>query len=112
MTQIIAVLNQKGGVGKTTTAINVAAYLAKSGHSVLLVDLDPQANTSNGLGVQKASHEAGTYEVLLGDVELEKALKEVSDKLHLLQTDGQLAALEVELASRPGREHILKQVCH
>jgi chromosome partitioning protein len=110
MTQIIAVLNQKGGVGKTTTAINVAAYLAKSGHSVLLVDLDPQANTSNGLGVQKASHEAGTYEVLLGDVELEKALKEVSDKLHLLQTDGQLAALEVELASRPGREHILKQV--
>jgi chromosome partitioning protein len=110
MTQIIAVLNQKGGVGKTTTAINVAAYLAKLGHSVLLVDLDPQANTSNGLGVQKASHESGTYEVLLGDVGLEKALKEVSSKLHLLQTDGQLAALEVELASRPGREHILKQV--
>jgi chromosome partitioning protein len=109
MTQVIAILNQKGGVGKTTTAINVAAYLAKQGHTVLIIDLDPQANTTSGLGVQKASHEAGTYEVLLGNASLEETLREASENLYVLPTDGQLAALEIELVEHPGREYTLKR---
>jgi chromosome partitioning protein len=109
MTQVIAVLNQKGGVGKTTTAINVAAYLAKQGYSILIVDLDPQANTTSGMGIHKPAHEPGTYEVLLGSVVLDEALKEVSENLYILPTDGRLAALEVELVEHPDREHILKK---
>ena len=109
MTQIISVLNQKGGVGKTTTTINVAAYLSRSGHSVLIIDLDPQANTTNGLGIQKLENEAGTYEVLQGGTKVEKALKQVSNNLYLLQTDQQLAALELELVGFQNREQVLKQ---
>jgi chromosome partitioning protein len=109
MTQIIAILNQKGGVGKTTTSINVAAYLAKQGHSVLLVDLDPQGNASSGLGLRKTESERGTYDVLLGEATLDQAIKEVSANLHILPTDAQLAALEIELVEHPNREHALKQ---
>ena len=108
MTQMIAVLNQKGGVGKTTTAINVASFLAKQGQSVLVVDLDPQANTTSGLGLQKSEQEPGTYEILLGSAGIDQALKEVDDKLYVLPTDARLAALEVELVDRAGREYALK----
>ncbi len=110
MSHRIAVLNQKGGVGKTTTAINVAAYLAKQGHSVLVVDLDPQSNSTNGLGRQKAGDQPGVYEVLLGGATIDKAQTKISPQLYLLPTDGQLAALEVELVNHPDREQILKQV--
>lgn len=108
--QVIAVLNQKGGVGKTTTAINVGAYLAKQGSSVLLVDLDPQGNTTSGLGVRKTADEPGTYEVLLGVTPFDTAIVGVTNNLYVLPTDGRLAALELELANQAEREHILKNI--
>lgn len=109
MTKIIAVLNQKGGVGKTTTAINLAAYLAKQGCSILLVDLDPQGNSTSGLGLEKGEAEPGTYEVMLGNATVSSALKEAAENLHVLPTSAQLAALEIELVDKPDRERALKR---
>lgn len=109
MTQTIAVLNQKGGVGKTTTAINVAAYLHKMGKTVLLVDLDPQGNATSGLGFDKAAIEAGTYELLLGSADLSQATQTISKGFYLLPTNANLAAVEVELVNRPKREFALRE---
>ena len=105
----IAILNQKGGVGKTTTAINLASYLAKQGKSVLLVDLDPQSNSTSGLGIVNSEQGPGMYELMLGNAALADTLKQTADNLYVLPTDARLAAVEVELVSQPGREHILKQ---
>ena len=105
MKRIIAVLNQKGGVGKTTTAINVAAYLARAGKSVLLVDFDPQGNATSGLGIDKSAINSGMYDVLLGAVPAEQAIVETSvPKLYLLPTNAQLASAELELVSVEHRE--------
>jgi chromosome partitioning protein len=109
MSHIIAVLNQKGGVGKTTTAINLASYLAKQGQSVLLVDLDPQGNATRGLGLSKTATDKGTYEVLLGQAKAMDVVKPAAERLHVLPTDAQLAALEIELVEHPEREFILKK---
>lgn len=109
VSHIIAVLNQKGGVGKTTTTINVAAYLAKQGHSVLIVDLDPQSNTTSGLGINKQDKEPGIYEVLVNQATLQETLRKISDHIFVLPTDGKLAALEVELVEHSERELALKQ---
>lgn len=109
MTHIIAVLNQKGGVGKTTTAINLSAYLAKEGHSVLLVDLDPQGNATSGLGLTKTENERGSYEVLLARAPLHEVVRETAqERLYVMPTDSQLAAAEVELVNVQGREHALR----
>jgi len=113
MSHIIAVLNQKGGVGKTTTTINLAAYLARAGHSVLVVDLDPQGNATSGLGIDKRTISQGTYEVLLGGAkhDLTKSILEVPDEkgVYLLPTGQGLAAAELELAGVPEREFVLRK---
>ncbi len=110
MSSIIAVLNQKGGVGKTTTAINVCAYLAKAGKSVLLVDLDPQGNASSGLGLDKQALDTTVYEVLFKEVETAAAIQETHiSGLYLLPANAGLAAAEVDLASENRREYRLKE---
>lgn len=109
MSQTIAILNQKGGVGKTTTAINLAAYLQKLNKSVLLVDLDPQGNATSGLGLDKNHLEGGTYELLLGQVELAQVVKPVPNcDFYIIPTNPNLAAAEVELVNKPHREESLK----
>jgi chromosome partitioning protein len=108
---IIAVLNQKGGVGKTTTTINLAAYLARGGRSVLICDLDPQGNTTSGLGIDKHQLESTLYDVLFGRADAAKTIKEVSGQgIYLLPSNAELAGAEVELVQTPNREQMLKNV--
>jgi chromosome partitioning protein len=111
MSTIVAVLNQKGGVGKTTTTINVAAYLARHGQRVLIVDLDPQGNATSGLGHEFKESDHGTYQVMLGEaktMDVVKSVDSVKGELHILPTDGRLAALEIELVDTDQREHSLR----
>lgn len=108
--KIIAVVNQKGGVGKTTTAINVAALLASQQARVLLVDLDPQGNATSGLGVAKEQNSLTTYNVLLtGESITNVAHKTNVAQLELLPANSNLAGAEVELVNRSQREFALKQ---
>jgi len=111
MSRVIAILNQKGGVGKTTTTINLAAYLAKLGRRVLIVDIDPQGNASSGLGLDKQTLEATLYDVLFGRAELSKTIRRATThSLDLLPSNSQLAAAEVELVGLVGRELKLRQI--
>jgi chromosome partitioning protein len=108
---IIAVVNQKGGVGKTTTTINIAAQLATEKHSVLIVDLDPQGNASSGLGINKEQIAATTYEVLSGTVQLAAAVAETNvAQLYVVPSNANLAGSEIELVNQTQREFVLKQV--
>lgn len=110
MTKTIAILNQKGGVGKTTTAINVGAYLAKRGKSVLLVDLDPQGNATSGLALDKQSLEGTMYDVLFGTVQVSDISRDTSvHSLSIAPTNHQLAAAEIDLAGEQRREYKLKE---
>jgi chromosome partitioning protein len=105
MKRVIAVLNQKGGVGKTTSAINVAAYAAKAGKKVLLIDLDPQGNATSGLGVDKLTLTKTMYEAMIGEVQLaDYAIKTQVDNLWLVPTNAELAGVEVSLANAEKRE--------
>lgn len=104
MAHIIAVLNQKGGVGKTTTTINLASYLAKSGKTVLIVDADPQGNATSGLGLDKHA-EITTYQVLLHMNKVEQGIIQSGiDGVYVLPANTNLAAAEAELIDERGRE--------
>jgi chromosome partitioning protein len=104
----IAVINQKGGVGKTTTAVNLAAALATSGKRVCLYDLDPQAHASLHLGVITGTNQASMYDVLCGNLEICEARLWCTDNLALVPANLDLAAAELELSGEVGREIILK----
>lgn len=107
---ILAVTNQKGGVGKTTTAVNLGAYLAGPHCNVLILDLDPQGNATSGLGLQKEGMEPTSYEVLLGQATLDQAVQTTDrEGLYILPANPNLAAAEVELVSAQGREFQLKK---
>ena len=107
---IIALANQKGGVGKTTTTINLGTYLAKQGNKVLIVDLDPQGNTTSGLGIDRKTVTKDLYHVLLDEITIEKVMiKTPYHGMMLVPASPVLAAAEVELVSKPAREFKLKR---
>ncbi len=105
MGKVIAIANQKGGVGKTTTTINLAASLALAGEDILIIDTDPQGNTTSGLGAEAAE---GLYEVMTGRLTAEEALQETNvDHLFLVSSSDDLLGLEIELIGAAGRESTL-----
>lgn len=109
MGRIIAVANQKGGVGKTTTSINLSACLAEKGQKVLVVDIDPQGNTTSGLGVEKDELENTVYELILDEATLDECLiKNVIDNLDILPSNVNLSGAEIDLIGVDNREFILK----
>jgi chromosome partitioning protein len=111
VSQTIAILNQKGGVGKTTTAVNVGAYLAKAGKSVLLVDLDPQGNATSGLGIDKQSLNETLYDALFNHTIAPNILLDTSiEGLQILPSNANLAGAEVQLVSSLQRELQLQQM--
>ena len=111
MGKIIAIVNQKGGVAKTTTAINLSAAIAQRGHHTLLVDLDPQGNATSGLGIDRRQIEHCVYDLLINDAPLEAVLLHTDyQQLDLIPATIQLAGAEVELVSAISRENRLRQI--
>lgn len=111
MGRIIAVANQKGGVGKSTTAINLSSCLAELGRKVLTIDIDPQGNTTSGFGVDKNSVENTLYELLLGQAETKNTIiKNVVENVDLIPSNMNLSGSEIELIGVENKEYILKEI--
>jgi chromosome partitioning protein len=109
MARIIAVANQKGGVGKTTTCVNLAAALADMNYRVLLVDLDPQGNASTGCGVNAREQERTAFDVMVGACSIEEATVPLEElRFDLLPSNGDLTAAEMQLFQKEGREYVLR----
>ena len=109
MDRIIAIANQKGGVGKSTTAINLSACLAEKGKKVLVIDMDPQGNTTSGLGVDKESLENTVYELILGEAGVNDCIIELPiENLSIIPSNVNLAGAEIELIGMEEKEYILK----
>jgi chromosome partitioning protein len=107
--RILALANQKGGVGKTTTAINLGTALAAIGERVLIVDLDPQGNASTGLGIDRRNRSCSTYDVLIGEASLREAVVLTAvPRLHIAPSTMDLSGLELELGTTPGRAYKLR----
>ena len=108
--KVFAIVNQKGGVGKTTTAVNLSAYLSQEGYKCLLIDFDPQGNASSGIGVKPESVQAGIYELISKTASLQEALyPTLFENLHLLPATRHLAGLEIELVDVEHREYRLRE---
>ena len=108
--KIVAIANQKGGVGKTTTAINLAAALAENGHNVLLTDLDPQGNASTGLGVSHGERQATVYELLFGGATLPDVVAETGIQgLDIVPANSDLSSADIDMAGQANRSRLLRQ---
>ena len=107
--KIVAIANQKGGVGKTTTAVNLSSCVAALGKRVLIVDLDPQGNTTTGYGIPKRSVECGTYEVLIGKATAAQAIRKTEFRTDVIGSNTRLAGASLEMIDLPGRESRLRK---
>lgn len=107
--KVICIFNQKGGVGKTTTNINLCAYLAMEGYKILTIDIDPQGNTTSGLGIDKKELELSMYDVLTSDVSLKEVIikSDLVQNLHIAPSTMELAGAEIEVIDKEERERIL-----
>lgn len=110
MSKIISIVNQKGGVGKTTTAVNLSSIVASMGYKTLLIDIDPQANACLGIGVTRDKMEYGIYDILIGGADIEQVIiKTYQENLYLIPSDSDLVGAQIELVSEIGREYKLKK---